>query len=97
VLICPKAVESIGLTPKLVNKVFEGRPHIVDAMKNKEIDLVFNTTEGAQSLADSKEIRSVALYDKIPYYTTAAGARAAARAMKDRATSELDVMPLQDF
>ena len=90
-------LSSIGLAPKRINKVFEGRPHIVDAMKNGEIALVFNTTEGARSLEDSKDIRKSALYDRIPYYTTAAGARAAARAMKDRTTSELSVMALQDF
>ncbi len=61
--------------------MLEGRPHIVDAMKNGEVQLVFNTTEGKQSLADSFEIRRTALMMKIPYYTTAAGALAAAQAI----------------
>ncbi len=90
-------LDGLGLPNTRINKVFEGRPHVVDAMKNGEIALVFNTTEGARSLADSKEIRSVALYDKIPYYTTAAGARAAARAMREREAGDLDVKPLQGF
>ncbi|MEE9452974.1 MAG: carbamoyl-phosphate synthase large subunit [Paracoccaceae bacterium] len=86
-----------GLDAKEVNKVYEGRPNIVDAMKDRHVQLVFNTTEGTQSIEDSREIRSVALYDKIPYYTTAAGARAAARAMQDRIESEITVTPLQAF
>ncbi len=84
-----------GIEAEAINKVYEGRPDIVDAMKDGRVHLVFNTTEGAQSIADSREIRSVALYDKIPYYTTAAGARAAARAMKDRMEGELGVRSLQ--
>lgn len=81
----------------VVNKVYEGRPNIVDMMKDGGVQLVFNTTEGTQSIEDSREIRSVALYDKIPYYTTAAGSRAAARAMKGRTESEIEVHPLQSF
>jgi len=65
-----------------VNKVYEGKPDIVDMLKNGEIALVFNTTEGTQAVEDSREIRQVALYDRIPYYTTAAGAQAAARAIE---------------
>ena len=79
----------------VVNKVYEGRPDVVDMLKDGEIALVMNTTEGAQAVADSREIRSVALYDKIPYYTTAAAANAAARAMKARREGDLVVMPLQ--
>ena len=86
---------SLGLKPTRVNKVYEGRPHIVDAMKNGDIALVFNTTEGARSLEDSRDIRSVALYDRIPYYTTAAGARAAARAIRERTQGDLQVRALQ--
>ena len=86
-----------GIGAEVVNKVYEGRPNIVDLMKDGHVQLVFNTTEGAQSIEDSREIRSVALYDKIPYYTTAAGARAAARAMKDRTVGELEVNALQGF
>ena len=80
-----------------VNKVYEGRPNIVDAMKDKRIQIVFNTTEGARSIEDSREIRRVALYDKIPYYTTAAGARAAALAMKNRLEGDLKVTSLQEL
>ena len=90
-----------GVETKRVNKVFEGRPHIVDLMKNGEISLVFNTTEGAQSLRDSFDIRATALNRKMPYYTTAAGAAAAVRAienLRDEATSGgLDVAPLQSY
>ncbi len=78
-----------------VNKVYEGRPNIVDMLKNNEIAVVMNTTEGALSVEDSREIRSVALYDKIPYFTTAAASLAAAQAMQARAEGDLTVMPLQ--
>ncbi len=84
-----------GIDCEVVNKVYEGRPNIVDMMKDGQITLVMNTTEGAQAVEDSREIRSVALYDKIPYFTTAAGAHAAAQAIKARLEGELQVMPLQ--
>ncbi len=64
-------------------------------MKDGQISLVMNTTEGAQAVEDSRSIRSVALYDKIPYYTTAAAAHAAAQAMQARQEGEIKVMPLQ--
>ncbi|HEY9039994.1 MAG TPA: carbamoyl-phosphate synthase large subunit [Roseovarius sp.] len=79
----------------VVNKVYEGRPNIVDMLKNGEIAVVMNTTEGALSVEDSREIRSVALYDKIPYFTTAAASLAAAQAMQARLEGDLTVMPLQ--
>ena len=85
-----------GIACELVNKVYEGRPNIVDQLKDGAIALVLNTTEGAQSVSDSREIRSVALYDKIPYFTTAAGAKAAVRAMKAREEGEIEVMALQE-
>jgi len=85
-----------GLEAEVVNKVYEGRPDITDLMKDGAISLVFNTTEGAQSIEDSREIRRIALYDKIPYYTTAAGARAAARAIEERAKGEIEVFALQE-
>ncbi|MEO0370952.1 MAG: carbamoyl-phosphate synthase large subunit [Pseudomonadota bacterium] len=88
-------LEGHGIACEVVNKVYEGRPHVVDMMKDGQITLVMNTTEGAQSVEDSREIRSVALYDKIPYYTTAAAAHAAALAMKDRQDGEFQVTPLQ--
>ncbi|SDX01790.1 carbamoyl-phosphate synthase large subunit [Albimonas donghaensis] len=86
-----------GVETETVKKVYEGRPNIVDRMKDGEVALVFNTTEGAQSVHDSKELRSVALYSGIPYYTTAAGARAAARAIRARRSGALDVAPLQRY
>ncbi|NBR89425.1 MAG: carbamoyl-phosphate synthase large subunit [Rhodobacteraceae bacterium] len=73
-----------GVKAKQVNKVYEGRPNIVDMLKDGAIALVFNTTEGAQAIADSRDIRRVALFDKIPYFTTAAGSIAAVQAMKER-------------
>ncbi|WP_151718522.1 carbamoyl-phosphate synthase large subunit [Gemmobacter serpentinus] len=73
-----------GVASQLVSKVYEGRPNIVDALKNNEIALVMNTTEGTQAIADSRDIRRVALMDKIPYFTTAAAAIAAVAAMKAR-------------
>ena len=79
----------------VVNKVYEGRPDITDMMKDGEIHLVMNTTEGSQAVEDSKSIRSIALYDKIPYFTTAAGAYAAALAIKAQAEDEIGVKSLQ--
>ncbi len=73
---------SIPATP--VAKVYEGRPNIVDRLKNNDIALVMNTTEGTQSISDSRDIRRVALMDKIPYFTTAAASIAAVAAMKAR-------------
>ncbi|WP_425043443.1 carbamoyl-phosphate synthase large subunit [Primorskyibacter sp. S87] len=79
----------------LVNKVYEGRPNIVDMLKDGQVQLVMNTTEGAQAVEDSKAIRSIALYDKIPYFTTAAGSHAAALAIKAQTGGDLDVKSLQ--
>ena len=84
-----------GVACEVVNKVYEGRPNIVDRLKNAEVALVMNTTEGAQAVEDSREIRSVALYAKIPYFTTAAASHAATLAMKAREEGELSVKPLQ--
>ena len=81
---------------KQINKVYEGRPNIVDIMKNGEIDLVMNTTEGTQAVNDSREIRSVALFDKIPYFTTAAAAHAAALAIQSQTEGEIEVKSLQN-
>ncbi|QDH72599.1 carbamoyl-phosphate synthase large subunit [Brevundimonas sp. M20] len=86
-----------GLEVGLVKKVLEGRPHIVDAMKNGEVQLVFNTTSGKQSLQDSFSLRRTALMMKIPYYTTAAGAVAAAQAIGAIKAGELDVRPIQNY
>lgn len=78
-----------------VAKVYEGRPNIVDRLKNGDIQLVMNTTEGNQSVADSRDIRAVALYDKIPYFTTAAAAQAAVQAMRSRNEGPIEVRTLQ--
>jgi carbamoyl-phosphate synthase large subunit len=86
-----------GLETEMVKKVLEGRPHIVDAIKNGEVQLVLNTTEGKQSIADSYEIRRTALMMKIPYYTTAAGALAAAQAITAGPESSLEVRALQTY
>ncbi|MEX1204303.1 MAG: carbamoyl-phosphate synthase large subunit, partial [Dongiaceae bacterium] len=86
-----------GLPVGRVNKVLEGRPHIVDAMKNGDVQLVFNTTEGAQAIADSFSLRQTALTDSIPYYTTVAGARAAVAAIAALASGDLEVAPLQSY
>ena len=78
-----------------VNKVYEGRPDVTDLMKDGGVHLVLNTTEGAQAVEDSKSIRSIALYDRIPYFTTAAGAYAAALAIKAQAEDGIEVKALQ--
>jgi len=86
-----------GLPVGYVKKVLEGRPNIVDAMKNGDVQLVINTTEGKQSLQDSFSLRRTALMMKIPYYTTTAGALAAAQGIEAIQADTLDVRPIQDF
>lgn len=90
-------LEANGIQCDAINKVLEGRPHIVDAMKNGDIDLVFNTTEGSKALSDSKDIRRTALLRHIPYYTTLSGALAVTRAIKALKSDTLQVSPLQAF
>jgi carbamoyl-phosphate synthase large subunit len=90
-------LEAQGVPATKINKVLEGRPHIVDAIKNGGVQLVFNTTEGAQALADSRSLRRAALLHKVPYYTTLAGAIAAAEAIVAYASGELEVRPLQAY
>ena len=90
-------LEQQGVPCESVNKVLEGRPHIVDAMKNGEIALVFNTTEGAKALIDSKDIRRTALLNHIPCYTTLAGAVAVTKAIKALKADSLKVAPLQNY
>ncbi len=90
-------LEAEGFAVERVKKVLEGRPHIVDAMKNGGVQLVFNTTEGKQSLEDSFSLRRSALMMKIPYFTTAAGALAAAQAIVAQADGKLEVRPLQSY
>ena len=86
-----------GLAVATVNKVAEGRPHIVDMIKNREVDLIVNTTEGAQAIADSFELRRSALIGRVPYYTTVAGAKAAALAIEAMRARKLEVAPLQSY
>jgi len=77
-------LKAAGVEAEVVNKVYEGRPNIVDQLKDGRIALVMNTTEGNQAVSDSRDIRAVALYDKIPYFTTAAASIAAVQAMQAR-------------
>ena len=86
-----------GLDVGVVNKVLEGRPHCVDAIRSGEIQLVINTASGAQSVADSFDIRRSALTQGIPHYTTIAGARAAAHAIAALRAGNLEVAPLQTY
>jgi len=86
-----------GLPATVVNKVLEGRPHIVDLMLSGGVQLVFNTTEGAQAIADSFSLRRTALTNNIPYYTTIAGARAAVQAIAALKTGGLEVATLQSY
>ncbi len=86
-----------GVPSVKINKVAEGRPHIVDAIKNGEVQLVFNTTEGATALADSRSLRRAALLHKVPYYTTLSGAVAAAQGIKAYLGGDLEVCALQSY
>jgi carbamoyl-phosphate synthase large subunit len=86
-----------GVPVGSVNKVQEGRPDIVDEMRSGRIQLVFNTTEGAQAIADSFSLRRTALTHGIPYYTTVAGARAAVQAIGALREGCLEVAPLQSY
>lgn len=89
------ALQAAGVPCEVVNKVLEGRPHIVDAIKNDEIDLIVNTTEGKQAIADSFSIRREALHRKVSYTTTIAGARATCLALSY--LDEQEVNRLQDL
>jgi carbamoyl-phosphate synthase large subunit len=86
-----------GIEVTRVNKVLEGRPHIVDLMKDGGVQLVFNTAEGAQSIADSFTLRRTALMNKIPYSTTVSGARAAVEGIAAMREGTLDAAPLQSY
>ncbi|MEP6831375.1 MAG: carbamoyl-phosphate synthase large subunit, partial [Rhizomicrobium sp.] len=92
-----RTLAAAGLPVTTINKVLEGRPHVVDALKNGEIHLVFNTTDGAQALTDSSSIRRAALTLKVPYYTTLAGAKAATEAIAALKGQSLEVAPLQSY
>jgi carbamoyl-phosphate synthase large subunit len=86
-----------GVTAEKVNKVLEGRPHIVDRIKNGGVQLVFNTTDGVTALADSRSLRQAALLHKVPYYTTLSGAVAAAQGIRARLEGDLQVRALQSY
>ncbi len=86
-----------GVIAEKVNKVLEGRPHIVDRIKNGDVQLVFNTTEGLTALADSRSLRREALLHKVPYYTTLSGAVAAAQGIKAHREGDLEVRALQSY
>ena len=90
-------IRDAGLPVSVVNKVLEGRPHCVDAIRSGEIQLVINTASGAQSIADSFAIRRSALTHGVPHYTTMAGARAAVHAIAALKSGTLEVAPLQSY
>ncbi|GBU16085.1 MULTISPECIES: carbamoyl-phosphate synthase large subunit [Methylobacterium] len=86
-----------GVEAQRINKVLEGRPHVVDAIKNGQVQLVLNTTEGAGALSDSRSLRRAALLHKVPYYTTLAGAMAAAEGIRAYLEGDLQVRALQEY
>jgi carbamoyl-phosphate synthase large subunit len=90
-------LKEAGLEATVVNKVLEGRPHCVDAIKSDAIQLVINTTSGGRSVSDSFDIRRSALTHGVPHYTTMAGARAAVHAIAALKGGTLDVAPLQAY
>ena len=86
-----------GVPAEKINKVLEGRPHIEDAIRNRQIQIVFNTTDGQKAVSDSKSIRRATLMQKVPYYTTLSGAAAVAEAIAALKAGSLEVRPLQDY
>jgi carbamoyl-phosphate synthase large subunit len=86
-----------GVEARKINKVLEGRPHIEDAIRNREVQLVINTTSGKKALSDSKSLRRAALENKVPYYTTMAGAKATTQAIEALSKGEIEVRPLQAY
>ena len=86
-----------GLRVEPINKVLEGRPHCVDAILNGEIQLVINTTEGAQAISDSFSIRRTAVTNNVPHYTTMTGAAAAVDGIEALSAAGLEVTPLQAY
>jgi carbamoyl-phosphate synthase large subunit len=90
-------LESKGIPSIKINKVLEGRPHVVDAIKNGDIQLVLNTTETRTSESDSKSIRQTAVMQKVPYYTTLPGIISATKAIAARKSNAIEVRPLQDY
>ena len=92
-----KALSDAGVLATRINKVMEGRPHAVDEMLSGGIQLVFNTTKGSGAITDSFSLRHTALTNKIPYYTTVSGSRAATQAIAALQRDMLGVRTLQDF
>jgi carbamoyl-phosphate synthase large subunit len=90
-------LEAKGIAVERVNKVAQGRPHIVDRIQDGDVALIFNSTEGWQSLKDSASIRATAMAQKIPYFTTAPASVATARAIAALSGQALDVCPLQSY
>ena len=86
-----------GVAAEKINKVLEGRPHIEDAIRNRQVQLVFNTTDGQKAVSDSKSLRRATLMQKVPYYTTMAGASAVAEAIAALKAGSLEVRPLQGY
>ena len=92
-----RLIEEGGIPVRVVNKVHEGRPHIVDLIKDGAIAILVNTTEGAQATRDSYSLRREALMAKLPYYTTLAGARAVLEGLRQLRSGNLEVTPLQSY
>jgi carbamoyl-phosphate synthase large subunit len=86
-----------GVEAEKINKVLEGRPHIEDAIRNRQVQIVFNTTDGQKAVSDSKSLRRATLMQKVPYYTTLAGAAAVAEAIAALKAGNLEVRPLQAY
>jgi carbamoyl-phosphate synthase large subunit len=86
-----------GIQAEKINKVLEGRPHIEDAIRNRQVQLVFNTTDGAKAESDSKSLRRATLMQKVPYSTTLSGALAAVEAITALKAGNFEVRPLQDY
>ncbi len=86
-----------GVAAEKINKVLEGRPHIEDAIRNRQVQLVFNTTDGQKAVSDSKSLRRATLMQKVPYYTTMAGCHAVVEAIAALKAGSLEVRPLQGY
>ncbi len=86
-----------GVEAEKINKVLEGRPHIEDAIRNRQVQIVFNTTDGQTAVSDSKSLRRATLMQKVPYYTTLSGAAAVAEAIAALRAGSLEVRPLQEY
>ncbi len=100
-LVCTKGTGNFLKAEKInvsfVNKVIEGRPHIVDMIKNKNIALIFNTTEGNQSISDSFSLRQAALHTNVPYYTTISGCKSVLLALENLNENKLNIKSLQSY